>query len=171
MSNYEMELMVAHKERMSRFNSITPPLKKDADELLALITAQADKITNLENDLFGLHNKVLKMDLIVEEMKRHWIAETIDSDQPEKPTGKEVALRVCKAHGITMDELCSDQRHKKLVLARHEAMLAMSEETALSVTQIGRILNRDHTSVLHGVRSLKKKIANGHKPLAMPEQT
>ena len=157
MGKYETGLMVAHEERMRRFSNIQTPMGKDAEDLQRLIAAQAIKITDLENDFITLFAQVQKMDLIVEQIKAYWIAETIDKPTERGRSGKQVATEVAKAHGLTFHELVSERRHKKYIKARHEAMHMMYDETSLSMVQIGKILNRDHTSVLHGIKAYKNK--------------
>ena len=44
-------------------------------------------------------------------------------------------------------------------LARQALMLLAVEHTAMSVSWIGRHMNRDHTTVLHGVKSARTRIA------------
>lgn len=74
-------------------------------------------------------------------------------DSPLFPKWKRIALEVCDKHEITLSELCSSQRSTFLVIARHEAFFRLKTETEMSLPQIGRrIGNKDHTTVLHGLR-------------------
>ncbi len=60
-----------------------------------------------------------------------------------------VIERVGAEHGFDLAELRSPQRLPALVKARAAAALAARQETTASLPQIGRILNRHHTTVLH----------------------
>jgi len=81
---------------------------------------------------------------------------------PELPpiTMREIIYETAKKHGYTVNELRSVRRHKGVVLARQEAMWRCKTETPNSLPQIGRALgNRDHTTVLHGVRRHEQRMA------------
>lgn len=85
-----------------------------------------------------------------------------DSPFPSRITGKMIAYQTAKKHGLTIHELLSPRRQRKIVIARHEAMWRCVKETSLSLPQIGRILGgKDHTTVLHGVRRHEQRIADG----------
>lgn len=88
------------------------------------------------------------------------IVETQDSDpelSDEKPTilrpaWKIITEQMCRKHGITVAEILSPRRDKRLNLVRQEIWYRLTRETTMSLPQIGRRFNRDHTSILHGVR-------------------
>jgi hypothetical protein len=61
---------------------------------------------------------------------------------------------VAAAHGLTAAEVTSLQRRAEVMAARHELYWLGAVEHGLSLPQIGRTMKRDHTSVLHGVRSV-----------------
>lgn len=66
---------------------------------------------------------------------------------------------VCAKHGLTYLEIIGDQRGKKIVAARHEAMYRLSKETTLSLLAIGRVMGgKDHTTVIHGISQYAKKL-------------
>jgi hypothetical protein len=68
------------------------------------------------------------------------------------PTGKRI-IRECAADaGLTVNDLRSEGRVRKLARARQFAMWRIAKETSLSLPQIGRLLCRDHTTVLHAIR-------------------
>lgn len=65
----------------------------------------------------------------------------------------EIIRSAATRHGTTTDEIRGTSRGFKLVAARQEAMYLCAEQTPYSLTQIGRFFRRDHTTVLHGVRT------------------
>lgn len=68
----------------------------------------------------------------------------------------------CKTYGFTRPELIGPQRHKSLVQARHVAMYLAKKYAAKSLPEIGRRLgDRDHTTVLHGVKRITRDISAG----------
>lgn len=65
--------------------------------------------------------------------------------------------RVCADHGVYFDELLERSRYPYLVAARHEAMAAVRRLRTpvgrpFSYSQIGRIFDRDHSTVMHACR-------------------
>ena len=70
-----------------------------------------------------------------------------------------IMREVCMKHRVTKAELVGPQRSVGLVAARHEAMYRMKKETTMSLPAIGRKLgDRDHTTILHGVRKYEAKL-------------
>jgi Bacterial dnaA protein helix-turn-helix len=63
-----------------------------------------------------------------------------------------------KRYGVGIADIMGDRRNVLAVAARHEAMYRLRHETTMSLPQIGKKLGRDHTSVLHGVRSHEARI-------------
>lgn len=104
---------------------------------------------------------------------RDWmlVASTLDL-----PRGKEIIVRralnsdpawmriageVCRKHRVTINELKSPRREKRIVLARQEAIWRVKKETAMSLPAIGRKFNRDHTTVIWSVRRHQSRIEAG----------
>lgn len=62
---------------------------------------------------------------------------------------------------ITVAEMIGDRRSQHLARPRQIAMLIASEETTASLPTIGSCLgNRDHTTVLHGIRRARQMLAS-----------
>jgi chromosomal replication initiator protein len=67
---------------------------------------------------------------------------------------KEVAAR----HDLTVEELKSTSRARRLAWPRQEAMYELRMRTKLSYPQIARFLGlTDHTTALHGVKAHKRR--------------
>ncbi|HEX8966399.1 MAG TPA: chromosomal replication initiator protein DnaA [Chloroflexota bacterium] len=80
------------------------------------------------------------------------------------PSGRRITplailLAVARYYGINADDLKSRSRHKQIVGPRHIAMYLLREEAHLSTPEIGRLLRRDHTTVLHGLKQIVNDIA------------
>mgnify|MGYP003685405121 CR=1 FL=1 len=63
-----------------------------------------------------------------------------------------IIYRFCAEHDIPVNEMVSHRRQSKLVKKRHALMAMLKETTSASLPEIARALNRDHTTVLHGIR-------------------
>ncbi|PLP56243.1 hypothetical protein CYK37_26030 [Mesorhizobium loti] len=89
----------------------------------------------------------------------------IDVLEPRMPA-REIISRVGALHGYRLDEITGPRLEKKLVQARFDAIKAVADARPdMSLPQIGRIFNRDHTSILH---ALKKR--GGRRPEQGPAQ-
>lgn len=64
----------------------------------------------------------------------------------------QIIAEVCDAHGITRDDLFSDQIDRNYSRARQEAYYRMRTELGLSYPRIAALMGRkDHTTVIHGI--------------------
>jgi len=80
------------------------------------------------------------------------------SEAPGPFQWRHIVEEVIAKHGCTYAQLVGRQRSRELVAARFEAYFRLSEETTLSLPQIGRMLGgKDHTSVLHGIRKYRER--------------
>lgn len=70
----------------------------------------------------------------------------------------DIAAEICAKHCLSMAELVGPCRLQQFVDARHEAWWRARRETRQSLPQIARFFNRDHTTVLHGLRKYEEKI-------------
>lgn len=68
----------------------------------------------------------------------------------------EITAQIASAHLLTVTEMRGKSRERHIAWPRQEAMLAMVEE-GFSLQQIGRFLNRDHTTVMTGARAAKAR--------------
>lgn len=59
---------------------------------------------------------------------------------------------VAEKHGVSFETMKGDNRRKGVTAARFEVCARLYAETGMSLPQIGRLLNKDHTTVLHGIR-------------------
>ena len=56
-------------------------------------------------------------------------------------------------HGMTAADIRGPDRRHKFVIARHEAMAAVKQaKPDMSYPQMGRLFNRDHSTVLYAVK-------------------
>jgi len=77
--------------------------------------------------------------------------------KPAKPTMTAIVNAVLERHeGISIKDVRSPGRKKKIVMARHEAIAAIRRiRPDLSLPAIGRFFNRDHTTILHAIRKFE----------------
>ena len=71
---------------------------------------------------------------------------------PGRPlSGREIIAKVAAEHRMTVDDLVGPSRVRTICIPRWRAMRELRER-GLSLSRIGQLLNRDHTTVMHGLR-------------------
>lgn len=77
------------------------------------------------------------------------------------PTLASIQDAVCEIEGLSKDELLSARRAPRIARARQLAMYLARELTPLSLTEIARGFDRDHTTVLHAVKAVSARLEPG----------
>lgn len=62
---------------------------------------------------------------------------------------KRILEIVAETSGFPVEEITGKRRTAALVKARHQAMRQIRAETNLSTSEIGRLFNRDHSTVIY----------------------
>ncbi len=68
---------------------------------------------------------------------------------------------ICTVCGVSREDLLSPKRSSRVSHARQLAMYLAREETSISLAQIAREFNRDHTTVLHAIRTVAARLEPG----------
>jgi chromosomal replication initiation ATPase DnaA len=75
---------------------------------------------------------------------------------------EEIVRIVANQFSVSELELLSQRRTKNVILARHVLYWLCREVTQYSLPEIGRrLMGRDHSTVLHGIRKIDGLILNG----------
>jgi hypothetical protein len=84
----------------------------------------------------------------------------------KKETTREKIIRaVCDKYDVTLDELRSAARNKNITFARHECFYRFRHEIKqkgrpLSLPEIGKAFNKDHTTIMHGINRHAERLEN-----------
>lgn len=70
-------------------------------------------------------------------------------------TGHVIMKEVVMKYGITIEMLRGSSRDELIVLARREIAWRARRETGLSSLQVGILMNKDHTAILHMCKRYK----------------
>lgn len=73
-----------------------------------------------------------------------------------RPTAPAILRAVSQYFGISQVELLSARRPKVLVIPRQIAMHLCNSLSKTNLSEIGRRMKRDHTTILHGIRQIEK---------------
>ena len=66
-------------------------------------------------------------------------------------SGRQILERVARLHDVSIEDITGPSRLRHICMARWDAMRQMRDRK-LTTTRIGELLNRDHTTVMHGLR-------------------
>lgn len=69
---------------------------------------------------------------------------------------RQILAEAAERHGLTVEDLTGLSRKQKVVVARWEVMRAL-RDLGRSTPRIGQILNRDHSTVIHGLRESQRR--------------
>ncbi len=87
------------------------------------------------------------------------------------PSVDAIQEAVCSVRGVSRQDLLSAKRNAKISHARQLAMYLARKETSLSLAQIAREFNRDHSTVLHAVRTVSGRLEPGSETTAFLHRT
>lgn len=72
----------------------------------------------------------------------------------QHPSIHRIVVAVCDKYKVRQSDLVSERRTANIVRPRQIVMYLAKQLTLRSYPDIGRVLNRDHTSCLHGVKKI-----------------
>ena len=162
----DMETRVAILEKKAELEGLDLP----RDVAIHLASKIDSNVRELEGSLTRLSAvaSVSKQPITVE------FARTVLHDllKDRKPiTIDAIQSAVCETFHVHLTDLVSPRRSKDIALARHVAMYLTRRLTNLSYPNIGeRFGHRDHTTVIHGERTIIRKTAEDQRLRATVEQ-
>lgn len=125
----------------------------------------ASRITTNIRELEGALIRVTAFASLNKQPVDQALAEMVLKDIISDPEGQEITTSLIMAQtadyfGITIDDLCSANRSRTMVSARHIAMYLCRELTDLSLPKIGREFGgRDHTTVMSADKKIRTLMA------------
>ena len=88
----------------------------------------------------------LTENVIVEQRRREAMARESVIEE-----AKEIMVEVAEEYGVTVYQLTSPSRSKHVVKPRWEVMRRLRDELDLTLDAIGRVVHRDHSTVIYGL--------------------
>lgn len=87
------------------------------------------------------------------------VADVISGTEPTSVTVDRILELVAKKYNVSVDDLSGSKRSKEIVVPRHIAIYMIRNVTQLSLPAIGKLLNRDHSTVLSSIETIEKRMA------------
>ncbi len=100
-----------------------------------------------------LHGEEISM-----EMARSCINELLGGAEPVSVTVDKIFATVYKKYGIPKEEIAGQRRTKEVVMARHITAYLIRTITEMSLPNIGKILNRDYTTVIASIEVIERRL-------------
>lgn len=147
---------------------------KVADAHTAAMAAQVRKFENQSATMNGYEGRIEALELVIRGnpamADAAALAAAEDAEQAavkaQVPTVLSIIRATCEHFGRSYADIMSLRRDVAHVWPRHVAMYLAKTLTKQSFPEIGRRMgDRDHTTILHGVRKMQTLINEGH-PIA-----
>lgn len=113
-------------------------------------TRQIEGVINKLQLYISIQGKTPSLSLV-----QNVVRDIISDDKPEPIKVEKIISEVAKTYNVSVSDILSNRRTASLALARQVAMYISRETTDLSYKQIGESFGKDHTTVLHNVKTVE----------------
>ena len=96
--------------------------------------------------------------LVTMELARSCISELLGGAEPVTVTVDKIFAAVYKKYNIKKEEIVSSKRTKEIANARHITVYVIRQITDMSLPNIGKIIERDHSTVLSSLDTIEKRM-------------
>lgn len=166
---------------MTRFESglladIEPP---DLELRIAIIKKKAEQVNvaipddvltflgeNLRSNIRQIEGAVKKLGAlsflsgtaITMDVAKTCINELLDGAEPVNVTVDKIFTAVFKRYGISREEIVGPKRNKEIAAARHITVFLIRQITEMSLPNIAKIYDRDHSTIMSSIQSVEKRM-------------
>ena len=95
--------------------------------------------------------------------RRGWASLELLGKEPGKARHQEIIRLVEHAFEMTLKQIRSPRRDSRLITPRHILCFLLRRHTNLALASIGKIVGRDHSSVVHAVSHVEERIERSEK--------
>lgn len=145
----------------------TAIIKKKADQVNLelpddVLTFLAENLRSNVRQIEGAIKKLGAMSFLSGQeinmsVARSCIADLLDGAEPVNVTVDKVFSAVYHKYGIQREELVSSRRTKEIASARHVSVYLIRKITDMSLPNIGKIFNRDHSTIISSLEAVEKR--------------
>ena len=151
----DLELRIAIIKKKAEQGNITIP-----DDVLTFL---AENLRSNIRQIEGAIKKISALSFlsgknITIDLAKSLLHELLGGAEPVSVTVDKIFLSIYKKYGFTKEELTGARRTKELALARHITIYLIRQITEMSLPNIGKIFNRDHSTVMSSIDIIEKKI-------------
>lgn len=156
---------------------IEPP---DLELRIAIIKSKADQVNlklpdevlvflaeNLRSNIRQLEGAIKKLGAIqllqgkeiTMEVAQVCLSEFLGDAEPVSVTVDKIFSAITDRTGISKDDMVGKKREKSVAEARHLAVYLIREMTEMSFPNIGKLFDRDHSTILTSYQKIARKVA------------
>lgn len=174
---YQEQLIAAHKERQARFWNTAETAHKKAvaireivDRKIIFARREQEARDEWRKRQQYRGHKAALLDARAAEVRAtgkhlirwrdrnlHIASSICDAARGRGPLLRELLKSVSRTSGVKVSDIKGPSRLRKIVHARQEFCYYARALTSRSYSQIADMINRDHTSVIHGVEAHAKR--------------
>ncbi len=92
------------------------------------------------------------------ENAKECVSDLLDGQIPTESMINRCFNAIFTKYGVTKDELTGQKRTKEIVGARHIAIYLIRNTVEMSLPNIGKIFNRDHTTMMSSIENVEKRM-------------
>jgi chromosomal replication initiator protein len=163
----DLETRVAIVEKKAELEGI--PLTHEV--ALFLADQVASNVRELEGALtrLGAHASLHRYEITVD-TAREVLASLRPTRHSPRVTYDGILAVVCERFGLRPSDLASRRRSRHIALPRHVAMYLCRRLLNTSFPRLGELFQRDHSTVIHGVTSIERRVKDDPSFLLTVEQ-
>lgn len=160
---------------------IQPP---DADLRAAILKKKAEAINitidnevlnflaeNLKSNVRQIEGAIKKLgalsvltgEPITIELAKNSIADLMNDGKSNQITAEKILECVSKKYGVTIEDIKGRKQTSEITYIRHIAMYLMRKVIDLSLPKIGKLLDRNHATVISSLKKVEKDIGTGNQ--------
>ncbi|MBQ8381699.1 MAG: chromosomal replication initiator protein DnaA [Clostridia bacterium] len=153
----DYELRIAIMNNKTKMMGITLP-----NEVLTYI---AENLKSNIRQIEGAVKKICARSYLSKEpitlpMAKECIAAFVQGSEPPTVTADKIISRVAKKYGVTEDEIYGRKKTKHIANARNISIYIIRKVTDLSFPAIGKLLDRDHSTIISANNTVEQNIKN-----------
>ena len=151
----DLELRIAIIKKKAEQVGVTLP----EDVLTFLAENLRSNIRQIEGAIKKLGARVfLSGEKIDMDLARGCISELLGGAEPTSVTVDKIFTSVFQKYGIKKEDLVSTKRNKEIAYARHITIYIIREVTEMSLPNIAKIFNRDHSTIISSIETIERKL-------------
>ena len=148
--------------RSAIIQSKSESMKIDLEDEVVKFLAENTKgsIRQIEGAIKRLaaHYTLTGQPITVESAKKQLEGILVSEKEPVTNTIDRVFETVSKKLGIPVDEIKGTKRNREIAYARHISIYLIRKLTNLSLPNIGKVLKKDHSTIMSSLRTVEKQL-------------
>jgi chromosomal replication initiator protein len=153
--DFELRLaIIKDKARSFNVEMTDAMLSYIAENLRSNIRQLEGSVKKIKAKTF-LSGEALTLDLVKE-----CISSLITGDESPMITADKIISIVAKRYDISKDDILSKKRDQNIAYARNVSIYVIRSVTQMSFPEIGKIFNRDHSTIMSSNKVIQEKVAS-----------